>query len=275
MFTGHWHANRRVAHHGMVEWGTQTFVMGGIDQSPAGYRVVTFEHGVPSIVHRERLIEPHVALAAPHPGSCAGPDSPLVAAVAIDASEPAVTARIDCGPELPLAAGGGWTFALPAGALGQLAPGPHAIELRATSPSRTITRAFGFDACTPPAGPTSGSWSQLGGGPDHAGVTAAIAPPMQVAWVTPLGGPILLGSPVVANDTAIVAVTDLAGGDRGGVVALDVATGAIRWRHATAFPANGAPAIWGDTVVVTLGDGELHALALADGSVRWTANVAA
>ena len=40
LFTGHWHANRMLVHRkGIVEWNTQTLVMGSIDHSPAGYRV--------------------------------------------------------------------------------------------------------------------------------------------------------------------------------------------------------------------------------------------
>jgi hypothetical protein len=39
--------------------------MGGIDQSPSGYRVVTFEAGTPTIVGRERLVAPHLAAIAP------------------------------------------------------------------------------------------------------------------------------------------------------------------------------------------------------------------
>ena len=41
LFTGHWHSNRRLDRGSLTEWGTQTFIMGGIDQSPSGYRVVT------------------------------------------------------------------------------------------------------------------------------------------------------------------------------------------------------------------------------------------
>jgi hypothetical protein len=62
LFTGHWHANRKVERTGLVEWGTQTLVMGGIDSSPAGYRVVTFDGDTPTVVHRERLVEPHLGL---------------------------------------------------------------------------------------------------------------------------------------------------------------------------------------------------------------------
>lgn len=246
MFTGHWHANRRVAHGTMTEWGTQTFVMGGIDESPAGYRVVTFAdpHAPPQIVARDRLNAPHLGLVWPHAGSCVPADSwTLVAAAAIDASEPAVTARIDCGDAVPLASAGGWDFRATVSAL---APGRHTIELTATAAGgKTLTTDTAFDVCD-------------GGG----------------EWATPVGGTLSLAPPVVAGNVVLVAQIDRGAGDGGGVTALDLATGEVRWKHTTAFPVANAPAVDGDTVVVALSNGELHAIALADGAPRWTANVA-
>jgi outer membrane protein assembly factor BamB len=269
LFTGHWHANRRVARAALVEWGTQTFMMGGIDQAPAGYRVVTFADGVPAIEHRERLVHAHLAPVFPHAGSCAPPDGfALLAAAALDAARPHVTARIDCGAPIDLAPAGGWAFRTDAPAL---APGTHSLELHATSPAgRELTTDTSFDVCAPAPAPATGDWPQVGGGPEHPGAVAtAIAPPLQVAWATPVGGTLALGTPVIAGDLAIVASTDRGAGDTGGLIALDVATGAIRWRATTPYPVTAAAAIDGDTVIATLGDGEVRAYGLADGTPRW------
>jgi outer membrane protein assembly factor BamB len=276
LFTGHWHANRRVERAGLVEWGTQTLIMGSIDQSPAGYRIVTFVGGTPVVEHRARLVQPHLAITAPHAGSCTPPDAPfdVLAAAAFDAATPAVTARVDCGPELPLAPRGGWSFGA---RVPGLAPGTHRLTLSASAPSgRGAQRELSFEVCAPSLGaPAAGSWPQLGGGPAHANAAAApIAPPLQQAWATSVGGNVVLGSPVVAGGTVVVSVWDLGAGDGGGLVALDLATGAERWRYTTPFPARSAPAIDGDTVVATLGNGEVHAVSLADGAVRWVHDVA-
>jgi outer membrane protein assembly factor BamB len=269
LFTGHWHANRRVARAGLVEWGTQTFIMGGIDQSPAGYRVVTFTDGVPTIEHRERLVHEHLDAVFPHGGSCAPPDGfALLAAAALDAATPHVTARIDCGTPIDLAPAGGWNYSAAAPAL---TAGTHSLELHAISPAgRELTTSSSFDVCAPPQAPAGGDWPQVGGGSEHPGaVAAAVAPPLQVAWSTPVGGTVALGTPVVAGDTVIVASTDRAAGDAGGLIALDLATGAIRWRATTPYPVTAAAAIDGDSVLATLGDGEVRAYALADGTPRW------
>jgi outer membrane protein assembly factor BamB len=278
LFTGHWHSNRRVEHLGMVEWGTQTLVMGTIDQSPSGYRVITFAGDVPIVEHRARLVEPQLAMTSPHAGSCASPDGfELLVTAALDAATPDVIARIDCGPALRLAPRGtsGWSFAH---AVGPLAPGTHSVDLRAVAPSgRRIEKQLAFEVCTPPvasqtiaAASQPGEWPQHGGGPDHAGATALpIAPPLHQAWATAIGGNVLLGTPVVADRTVVVASWDLGAGNRGGLVALDLATGAEKWRYTTPFQARSTPAISGDTVVVATNNGEVHAVALADGSPRW------
>lgn len=278
LFTGHWHSNRRVERAGMIEWGTQTMVMGTIDQSPAGYRIVTFVDGVPNVEHRARLVEPHLAITSPHAGSCASPAGfELLVSASLDAAEPAVTARIDCGASIALARRGGWTFGAPLA----LSSGRHDVEVTATTPSgRTLTRQTAFEVCsrTEPARQIA-AWPQLGGGPRHENATAhAIAPPLQQLWATAVGGNVVLGTPVIERGVVVVTLWDLGAGDRGGVVALDLATGAERWRYRTPLQVRAAPAIAstpeGEVVVIALATGEVHAVSLTDGALRWTHDAA-
>lgn len=274
MFTGHWHANRRVERAGLVEWGTQTFMMGSIDQSPAGYRIVTFQEGVPLVEHRARLVEPHLAVTSPNVGSCAQSQGEILVAAALDAASPVVTARVDCGARLELTPRGGWTYGarLPA-----LSGGTHSLTLEADSASgRHVERLVAFQVCAAdPTTPVGGTWPQLGGGPSHAGSRPEpLVPPMQQRWASAIGGNVVLGSPVVADGTVVVSVTDFGGGDRGGLVALDLATGAERWRYVTPYPVRNAPAIDAGTVVASLGNGEVHAVSLADGTRRWVHDAA-
>jgi outer membrane protein assembly factor BamB len=275
LFTGHWHANRRVERSGLVEWATQTFIMGGLDDTPSGYRVVTFTGGVPAIVHRERMLVPHLELTAPDPFACvpAAP-FPLVAAASISAGAPAVTARIDCGTPQLLAPAGGWTFT---GTAPALAPGRHTITLEAKSVGGvTVTRAISLDVCearsTPtPRPPVIGAWPQLAGGPTHTGARdEVLAPPLVTLWTAALGGTPALGSPVVADEIVVVALADRGGGDAGGLVALDLRTGAERWRVTTPMPVVNAPAIADGLVVSGRSDGVVTAYALATGAEAWS-----
>ncbi|HUQ03619.1 MAG TPA: PQQ-binding-like beta-propeller repeat protein [Kofleriaceae bacterium] len=274
LFTGHWHANRRVERTGLIEWGTQTFLMGSIDQSPAGYRIVTFQDGIPLVEHRARLVEPHLAVTSPHVGSCSRSGSELLVAAALDASQPRVTARIDCGDSVELVARGGWSFST---LLPVLSAGTHSMSLRAETPTgRILEREIAFEVCDPDATqPTPGDWPQLGGGPAHEGARPTpLVPPLRQVWATPIGSNVVLGSPVVASGTVVVSATDLGSGDQGGIVALDLATGAERWRYTTPYQVRNAPAVSGDTVVVALGNGEVHAVGLSDGVRRWVHDAA-
>nr|MBA2543288.1 PQQ-binding-like beta-propeller repeat protein [Deltaproteobacteria bacterium] len=282
MFTGHWHANRRVERMNMVEWGTQTLIMGTIDQSPSGYRVVTFVDGVPTVEHRARVTAPHLAISSPHAGSCAAADLPLLVSAAFDASLPTVRARVDCGPEIALepirSAGGSWSFGTQ---LSALAAGTHSIDVVATSARGRLEKRVEFTVCTaPPITRTVGDWPQLGGSAQHTGAAArAIAPPLAQQWAVSVGGNIVLGTPVVKAGIVVVGVWDLGAGDRGGLVALDLATGEEKWRAITPYAVRAAPAIGTlvdvegagrDVVVAALENGELRAFSLADGVPRWT-----
>lgn len=278
LFTGHWHANRRVERSGLVEWGTQNLVMGTIDQSPSGYRVVTFAGDVPIVEHRARLVSPHLALASPHAGSCTAPeDFDLLVSAAFTATLPKVTARVDCGEEIQLAARGigGWSFGA---RIAALPPGPHRVDIRAaTNRGQASQMRLGFEVCTRDgAAPKSADWSQPGGGPEHTGVSAtAIVPPMQQVWATSVGGNVLLGTPIVAGGIVIVSLWDLGAGDGGGLVALDLVTGRERWRYSTKYQVRSAPAVDGETIVVALANGEVHALRLATGTRIWAHDAAA
>jgi outer membrane protein assembly factor BamB len=70
--------------------------------------------------------------------------------------------------------------------------------------------------------------------------------------------------PIVVGDTVIVgsSVDD-------SVVALDAASGELRWRYFTGGPVRFAPAAWKDRVFVASDDGHLHALSMDDGKLLW------
>ncbi|MFN0246595.1 MAG: PQQ-binding-like beta-propeller repeat protein [Kofleriaceae bacterium] len=278
MFTGHWHANRRIQRGGVVELSTQPFVMGAIDQSASGYRVVTFSpDGAIHVEHRERLVRPQLDLIAPHPGTCVPSASvPVIAAAALDASTPEVAVRVDCGPEQLLSPAGGWSFG---GELGVLAPGTHSLTLSAVSAGgRREETQLAIEVCAGAIAnvPNFTDWPQLGGSAEHHNAQdLPIVPPLVMRWAANVGGTITLGTPVVAAGLAIVVVTDNAAGDQGGIVALDLRDGTERWRYRTAFPAVGAAAVSGDTVVVATKNGHVHALHLTDGTSRWSHDASA
>lgn len=74
---------------------------------------------------------------------------------------------------------------------------------------------------------------------------------------------VFLSSPVVAGGTLWVGSSD------GHLLALDAATGALRWRQRTGDVVHASPAVSDGIVVVGSWDGGLYAYDAADGTPRW------
>jgi outer membrane protein assembly factor BamB/predicted phosphodiesterase len=263
VLTGHTHTNRIVDHDGLIELNTEPFVMGGLDFTPAGYRVMTIDAGRLASYHRTTVDAPVVRLVA---ATCVQRE--LFAAAELDAGPRTVTARIDCGTPVTMRWAGGWDWRVP---LPELTPGTHTVELVATSASGAhATTTQTFEVCTPGVARAGSDWAQLGGGAAHTGARPDdLAPPLITQWTQVLGGHVVTAPPVIANGSVYAAVTDLGDGNTGGIVAVDLATGHIRWRAPTPLPVRGGIAVAGDTVTTVQIDGTVLALDAATGAVRW------
>jgi outer membrane protein assembly factor BamB len=267
VLTGHTHSNRVVDHDGVIELNSEPMLMGGLDFSPGGYRVMTIDRGALSSYHRTVVDRPLLEVVAPGAGQCvpvAG--GQVVAAAEAEAGDPAVTARIDCAAPFALGHAGGWSWQaeLPA-----MPPGPHTLTLSAYD--GRATASVGFEVCDPGAAPAAGlDWPQVGGAADHAGARAReLPPPLAARWATPVGGHVLQAAPVIARGQVFVTATDQGDGATGGVVALDLATGAIRWRTPTPVQVRGGVAIAGATVAAAQLDGTVLGLDADTGEIRW------
>lgn len=236
VLTGHAHSNRVVHHTGVTELNTEPLLMGGLDFTPAGYRTITIDHGVLTSQHHTTVDRPFVSVVS---GRCTSPThGELIVAAELDAGTPVVTARVDCATPITLRWAGGWDWR---GDLPALSPGVHELSVDAVSPTGL-----------------------------HASTTSTIAVCDPDGWVTAVGGHLLSASPAIANHTVYVTVTDLADGDTGGVVALDLVTGAIKWRAPTTIQVRGGVAVVGDVVVVPRIDGVILGLDAATGTRRWS-----
>ncbi len=276
LLTGHAHSNRVVDHDGLVELNTEPMLMGGLDFTPAGYRVVTIDAGRMTSYHRTAVDVPFLRVVGPARGQCASASGgELLVAAELDAGASAVTARIDCATPIALRWIGGWTWRaeLPA-----LEPGVHQISVDAVSPTgTTATTSAAFEVCAPPPAPAAGTdWPELGGGPTHAGARdRVLAPPLATRWVAAAGGHVVTAAPAIAAGQVFVATTDLGPGDAGGVVALDLATGAQRWRATLPVAVRGGIAVIGQTVITAQIDGVVVGLDAATGAVRWRTEMSA
>jgi outer membrane protein assembly factor BamB len=272
VLTGHAHSNRVVDHGGVVELNTEPLLMGGLDFTPAGYRVVTIAGGHLASAHRAVVDAPQLSIVAPSPaaGACAPSGGELVVSSAIDAGDLVVTARVNCATPIALRYDGGWTWR---GELPALASGNHALVVDATSATggdahATTTIVTCGDRPPPPL--AGADWPQLGGDPTHVNARAhEIAPPLVARWTRALGNHVVTAPPVIANGAVYAVTTDLGDGGAGGVVAIDLATGVERWRAAIAGAVRGGAAVLGGLVVVARVDGVVVALDADTGAERW------
>jgi len=237
VLTGHAHSNRLVHHEdGLVEFNTEPLLMGGLDFTPAGYRIFTLDHDQLHSQHRVTLDHSITSVLAPR---C------IQRELLVAATTPTVTARIDSGTPIAMRSVGGWDWRaeLPA-----LAPGPHRVEVNGTTSE--------IHACEPLAAPAA----------PNGGLTTSLA----TRWITPVGGHLLSARPVISGDTIFATVTDLGDGDRGGVIAIDLATGAVRWRTALPIQTRGGVAVVGNIVAVPQIDGVVIGLDATTGLQRWS-----
>jgi MYXO-CTERM domain-containing protein len=274
VLTGHTHSNRVVDHDGVIELNSEPLLMGGLDFTPSGYRVMTIDRGVIGSYHRTVVDHPLLEVMAPGKGQCvpmAG--GRVIAAVEYDAGDPAVTARVDCATPIALRFAGGWSWQAD---LPMLTPGPHSLTV--TARAGRASTSVGFEVCAAPTPPAASGddWPQLGGAPDHAGARdRELAPPLAARWATPIGGHVLQAAPAIVNGTVYITAADLGDGNTGGVVALDLATGAVKWRTTAPMQVRGGPAVTGTTVAVAQVDGTILGLDTATGTIKWRSELGA
>jgi outer membrane protein assembly factor BamB len=247
VLTGHAHSNRVVHHAGVTEFTTEPLLMGALDFTPAGYRIFTLARDTLSSEHHSTVDEPFLAVLAPARTQCAArAHAELVVAAELDASTPAITARLDGGTPIALRWAGGWDWRAELPALG---PGAHTVEVSAETATSRATTTATINACD----------------------DAPSADPLELAprWVAEVGGNLLSARPAIANGIVYVTVTDLANGNTGGVVALELSTGKIVWRAVTPIQVRGGVAVVGEVVVVPQIDGIVLGLDAATGAERW------
>ncbi|HEY1812623.1 MAG TPA: PQQ-binding-like beta-propeller repeat protein [Kofleriaceae bacterium] len=262
LLTGHTHTNRVIDHGDLIELGTEPLLMGGLDFSPAGYRVVTVDGGKLTSYHRTVVETPALSIVQ----HCAG--DALDVSTELAAARNTVTARVDCGAPIALAPLGGWIYGAPIAPVGS---GAHVVDVTATSAAGIrATRSTTLLACTRSTVKSGDDWPSLGGGADHRGARPAeLAPPLAEVWAAPVGGQALQAAPVIGGGAVIVVGTDLADGGTGGVTAFELATGARRWHVATPKPVRGGAAIAAGTVAIQMVDGVALGLDLATGREKW------
>jgi eukaryotic-like serine/threonine-protein kinase len=108
-------------------------------------------------------------------------------------------------------------------------------------------------------------WRQFRGTPALTGASAGTAPAaLKLLWSYNVGG-------TIASSAAIAGGVVYVGGGDGDLVALDLASGKLRWKYTTGnLIGESSPAVSGDAVYIGDLGGVLHAVNVRDGKPLWT-----
>ncbi|MPZ18132.1 MAG: PQQ-binding-like beta-propeller repeat protein [Luteitalea sp.] len=108
-------------------------------------------------------------------------------------------------------------------------------------------------------------WAQFRGSPELTGTASELPPALELLWTTDVGES-------VESSAAIVDGTVYVGAQPGVLVALDLASGKVKWTYKASDLGLGesSPAVSRGVVYVGDLDGVLHAVDAATGKARWT-----
>jgi outer membrane protein assembly factor BamB len=277
VFSGHWHANRTRRVDGLVDYNTTPLRYAGIDRSDRGFRVVDLADGLVRTQVRVGGIESHLRIVHPAAGSTVPFGAVELRASAYDTRHPALDLTYQLssdGGQLwtgTLAAAGGWSFASTADETA-LPSGHYTLTVDVSAMGDWMTSAtvdFDVAAMSLPASIEGQSWPGLHGDASGTGIAGGeLTLPLATAWITHVGGPTNLSSPVYAGGRVFVAHAE-DGDTAAALVAFEAASGDELWRVATPGDVKGTPAVAGEWVVVVTADGTVLAVNAATGSERW------
>jgi outer membrane protein assembly factor BamB len=271
IFTGHWHSNRSIDHDGMIELTTQPLLFGGVDLTPAGYRVVRLVDGALEVDLHNFIDEPVVEIVWPRDDRCAGAGAEVLVAVETGTDLRTVEAVLD-GVALELERAGGWLWK------GRLpdATGAHALEVLVGRAGDQVVRdEVEFETCSADATRVLAlaDWPQQQGGPEHAGAIATVLRlPMEHAWIATVDRHLHQAAPIVADGRVFMTFGDFVANGGGGVIALDATDGSELWRALPGRVRNSAATSQG-VVVVGTDDGIVHAFTAAAGAPLWSVDL--
>jgi len=273
VYTGHWHSNKTIAHgeHAILSVTSPTLRFGGIDTSPRGFRLTTFQGGKMALESRHGGVARHVALVSPADGETV-PKAPVAFEVsAYDSGWRAaeVAYQLDGGAWKALTAAGSTNWQAKA----VIRAGQYTVRVRVTFADGSVVEQQGrftvSDAQPTPA-KMGQDWPMFQRTPARNGVTPeAVLPPLHPAWRTNIGGATHISSPVVAGGTVYIGAADDDNRGLAGVYALDAATGTVRWHFPTTASVKHTVAVADGLVIAAGVDGAVYGIEAANGKERW------
>ncbi|MBF8185823.1 PQQ-binding-like beta-propeller repeat protein [Nonomuraea sp. K274] len=247
-----------------------------LDQSPNGFRVVSFKGREIDYPFKMYDVERSLAVTSPAPGAQVAQGDGMVQVNAYNTTSNVtdVRYRIDRGPWRKLRQSSDFTWT--AATRGRdLSLGNHSIEVRAKDDAgKTWSESSGFSVVrseslnVPRAG---ADWAMFKGNSAYTGAAEdVLAPELQPAWSYRTPGTILTSSPVIVDGVVYIGTRDENGAENHAVHAVDLATGRALWRFPTDGQVEGTPVVANGIVYASTVRGTLFALDAKTGKKRWS-----
>ncbi|WP_298062983.1 PQQ-binding-like beta-propeller repeat protein [uncultured Rikenella sp.] len=278
---GHWHSQYAREIGGVMTYCASTPDKGGIDHSPAGFRVFSVDADG-NISDKTRTRYTHIpgllttTLPAQHDTIAAEGGLIPVRVNAYRTVSPTRSVRVAWvengkrGRTVALVPQTDWSWS------GTLAVGnrtgvQHLVAEATFADGTTWVEHRSFVLTDTPAAVAVGAdWANLGGDAAHAGIAAgnAVDAPRYV-WAQNAGGNIYMTSPVVGDGKVFVATIDDDNLKKCAVVAYDAATGRELWRFRTGNSVKGTM-VYADGLVLACDAAmQLYAISANSGKVVW------
>lgn len=245
-----------------------------LDGTPRGFRTVEFYDG--------RISAPYFELGASRTSTVVHPvgqvpESPSKVLVS-RYTPPGVPSEAECRvppqPWRPLQRAGRRAWTVPLDDVELMGPQELQLRVRDHSADEWSEQAVTFEVTpkAPGGRPRQGTtWPMYHYDAQHSGRTPdSVSPPLGLAWAVHTGGSVLSSSPAITHDAVYLGTRDEDGTDGNAVLALELATGRLRWRAVSDGPVEGSVATADDLVLAAAARGPLRAFDTTRGEVRWT-----
>lgn len=282
VFSGHWHSEKEMVHAGVQSVNSPPFIMGGIDASPAGFKVVELNaDGTAETAWRYGFQDRTYTLVAPRPGAPAASGKVGIQVNAYDTGEEIESIVWEANQHdrtihrgsLMRESAISWT------GTANLRPGTYALRVTVTGKKGTVWGEVHDLTVVGATGKTNGvaapdpgqDWPLFMGTSGHEGYHAASIGelPLNLAWSRDTGGDPDFASPILADGLLFLALKKRTGDRVNGVAAFDPVTGEKRWLFETELAVNHTPAYWKGTLCIAEMGGRIIGLDAATGKKKW------
>ncbi|GBU08318.1 phosphoesterase [Bacteroidales bacterium] len=281
---GHWHINHIKKHHnGLLSVCSSPPDKGGIDHSPSTFRVFRFnKQGVMSIENRYTYIDKLITCVYPNDREMASSKNEYLPISANAYNTTSAIVKMDYTLDqtstkkwhkMSQNSEWNWTAKHKMSPTNTEYPQSMELKVRAQTASGKIIEtktAFNYSNQQIVVNNTSGEWLNLRGNAAHDSLPNNKATTnLQHAWITNIGAPIFMTSPIIADNKVFIASIDDAQLDKCGVYAIDALSGNLLWQYKTLNSIKNTIVYAKGKVFATDTQGRVYAIDAQNGSLVW------